>query len=286
MKTLVEAWTEDLRARISDPHLVAEEVRVGVFYTAVQLSSAHVGVAFTPRGLVDSVCCPRSAASAPPAGRMSGRSAWELAVYATSSVPLRRAVGVATLNALSCLAVDRFGTPGGTLLRGVDALESARVGAEDRVALVGAFTPYIRALKGRVRELWVVDRHPEALREDERDLWRPPEEADPILRAATVVLITGSALVEGGVDELLRASGSARRVVLAGPTTALWPVPFFARGVHVLAGIRVLDGPRLMRVVGEGGSGYFFEDAAEKVAVVRESPEDLQTTSARSRFTG
>lgn len=286
VKTLVEAWTEDLRARIPDPHLVAEDVRVGVFYTAVQLSSGHVGVAFTPRGLLDTVCCPKSAASAPPAGRLSGRSAWELAGYATSSVPLRRAVGIASLNALSSLAVDRFGTPGGSLVRGVDALESARVGAEDRVAMVGAFAPYIRALKGRVKELQVVDRHPEALREDERDFWRPPEQADRVLQDATVVLITGSALVEGGVDELLQASKSARRVVLAGPTTALWPVPFFARGVHMLAGIRVLDGPRLVRVVGEGGSGYFFEDAAEKVVVVRQTPEDLQTTSAQSPFTG
>jgi hypothetical protein len=56
-------------------------------YTAVQLSTGQVGVAFTPRGLVDAVCCPRSAASAPPAVRMAGCDAWELAEYATSPVP-------------------------------------------------------------------------------------------------------------------------------------------------------------------------------------------------------
>ncbi len=271
MATLVKAWTEDLRGRLPDAGLTAQEVRVGVFYTAVQLSTGHVGVAFTPRGLVDAVCCPRSAASAPPAGRMAGRDAWDLADYATSPVPLRRAVGVAALNALSSLAVERFGVPGGTLLPGADALEAADVRPEDRVAMVGAFAPFVRALKGRVAELWVVDRHPEALREDERPLWRPPEYAREVLGAATVVLLTGSALVEGGVDELLEASRQARRVVLAGPTTALWPIPFFDRGVHVLAGIRVLDGSRLVRIVGEGGSGYFFQDAAEKVAVVRHS---------------
>jgi hypothetical protein len=43
--SLVQAWTEDLRGRIPDPHLAAEDVRVGVFYTAVQLSTGHVGVA-------------------------------------------------------------------------------------------------------------------------------------------------------------------------------------------------------------------------------------------------
>lgn len=271
--TLVQDWTEDLRKRIPDPAPAVEEVRVGVFYTAVQLSTGHVGVAFTPRGLGDVVCCPRSAASAPPAGRLAGQSAWALAQYATSPVPLRRAVGVAVLNALSSLAVDRFGVPGGTLVPGLDALQAAGVCPEDRVAMVGAFAPFVRALKGRVADLWVVDQHPAALKDDEGSLWRPPDQAEHVLRAATVVLVTGSALVEDGVDLLLEASQGARRVVLAGPTTALWPVPFFRRGVHVLAGIRVLDGARLVRIVGEGGSGYFFDDAAEKAAVIRHTAD-------------
>ncbi len=280
MSSLVQDWTEDLHHRIPG-RVVAEDVRVGVFYTAVRLSTGHVGVAFTPRGLVDAVCCPRSAASAPPAGLLAGQDAWQLAEYATSPVPLRRAVGVAALNALSSLAVDRFGTPEGVLLPGVDALEAAEIRADDRVVMVGAFTPFVRTLKEQVAELWVVDRHPDALRDDERVLWRPPEGAAEVLAAATVVLLTGSALVEGGVDDLLAACGRARRVVLAGPTTSLWPVPFFAHGIHVLAGIRVLDGLRLMRVVGEGGSGYFFQDAAEKVAVVRQ--DVLRAQGAPSR---
>jgi uncharacterized protein (DUF4213/DUF364 family) len=280
--SLVQAWTEDLRGRIPDPHLAAEDVRVGVFYTAVQLSTGDVGVAFTPRGLVDAVCCPRSAASAPPAGRLAGQPVWALAEYATSPVPLRRAVGVAALNALSSLAVERFGVPGGLLLRGLDALQAADVRPEDRVAMVGAFAPFLRALKGQVADLWVVDRHPDALKDDERTLWRPPDQAEHVLRAATVVVVTGSALVEGGVEVLLEASRGARRVVLAGPTTALWPVPFFRWGVHVLAGIRVLDGPKLLRIVGEGGSGYFFEDAAEKVAVVRGSAQGAASPVPKS----
>jgi|FaiFalFF_MnMetaG_3_1042247.scaffolds.fasta_scaffold05774_3 uncharacterized protein (DUF4213/DUF364 family) len=267
---LVEAWTEALRARLKEEPIPVQDARVGVFYTAVALATGHVGVAFTPRGLADTVCCPRSAASAPPAGRLVGQDAWKLAADARSPVPLRRAVGVATLNALSALAMDRFGVPGGVQIPGLDALEAAGVLPEDRVALVGAFSPFIKALKNGVSALWVVDRHPEALREEERSLWRPPERAPEVLREATVVVITGSALVEGGMDELLESCPRARRVVVAGPTASPWPEPFFQRGVHVLGGIRALDGPRLVRIVGEGGSGYFFQEAAEKVCLVRE----------------
>ena len=75
-------------------------------------------------------------------------------------------------------------------------------------------------------------------------------------------------LLGGGLEELLDGARNARRVIMAGPTASPWPPTFFARGVHVLGGIRVKDGEKLLRVVSEGGSGYFFEDFAEKVCIV------------------
>lgn len=128
----------------------------------------------------------------------------------------------------------------------------------------------IKTLKGTVAELWVVDKHPQEVKPDETLFWRPPEQAAEVLSPADVVVVTGSALVGGGVDALLAAADRARRVVLAGPTASPWPPTFFARGVHVLGGIRVLDGDMLLQVVSEGGSGYFFDSAAERICVIRE----------------
>jgi uncharacterized protein (DUF4213/DUF364 family) len=257
-------------------------VRIGVFYTAAQLSSGHVGVAFTPRDLSDTVCCPKTAASAPPSGGMAGRDVWEIANYATSPVPLRRAVGVATLNALSALAISRHGTPGGELRPGLDALEAAEVAPDERVAMVGAFIPFIKALKGRVASLRIVDKHPEALRLEERPLWVEPERAAEALGQATIVIISGSALIEGGIDELLDASCRCRKVILAGPTASPWPPTFFRYGADILGGIRVRDPERLLAIVSEGGSGYMFDEAAEKVCIVRSST--LQTAEGCSQL--
>lgn len=268
--TIVEAWLRDLGDALAAEPVVVSDVRVGVFYTAARLASGETGLAFTPRDLADTVCCPRSAAAAPAAGRLAGQDAWALARDALAPNALRRSVGVAVLNALSVRAIERHGTPGGRVEPGVDALEAAGVVADDRVALVGAFVPFLKSLKGRVGGLAVVDRHREALKADELQYWRPPEAAAATLAEASVVVITASALVEGGLDELLTAAARARRVVLAGPTAPPWPGPFFARGVDVLGGVRVLDGEAILRIVGEGGSGYFFEGAAEKIAVVRE----------------
>ncbi len=267
---VIEAWLADLRAVLHGEPAAVSDVRIGVFYTAVALGTGETGVAFTPRDQTDTVCCPRSAAAAPQAGRLAGQDAWALAREATETNSLRRAVGVAVLNALSARAMARAGVPGGALLPGVDALQAAGVGPEDRVAMVGAFVPFIKALKGRVARLWVVDKHRDALKGEELPFWRSPDEAPEVLGAASVVVITGSALVEGGLDALLAAAASARSVVLAGPTASAWPRPFFERGVHIMGGIRVLDGRALLQVVSEGGSGYFFEGIAEKVCIVRE----------------
>jgi len=266
---LIEAWIEDLTRVLENVPLAVSDVRIGVFYTAAQLADGHTGLAFTPRGLTDTVCCPRSAAAAPPAGRLAGRDAWTLARYALSPVPLRRAVGVAVLNALSARAMTYHGVPGGRLLPGMDALEAADVYADDRVAMVGGFIPFIKALKRQVAELWVVDKHPEALKPDELPYWRPPEQVEEVLSQANVVVITGSSLVEGGIDGLLEAATRARKIVMAGPTASPWPPPFFERGVHVLGGVQVADGARILQVVSEGGSGYFFDKGAGKVSVVR-----------------
>jgi uncharacterized protein (DUF4213/DUF364 family) len=240
------------------------DVRIGVFYTAARLASGETAVAFDATRPLRHGLPPAHGGGA----RARAGTCEDAALAETPSpVALRRAVGVAVLNALSARAMARAGIPG----RALAAWTRCRgeVQPEDRVTMVGAFVPFLRALDGRVAELLVVDKHPGALKDDERPLWRPPAEAEAALSRATVVLMTGSALVEAGIDALLAAARGARRVVMAGPTASPWPPPFFARGVHVLGGMRVRDGEAMLRLVGEGGSGYFFEGIAEKVCFVR-----------------
>lgn len=270
MVLVVEDLISSLGGGLNQRPLTVTQVCIGVFYTAVQLSSGHVGVAFTPRGMEDTVCCPRSAAELPEAGRLSGQSAWNLADWALGSYRLRVTIGVATLNALSaCLMAERS-VPGGRVLVGTDALDTVPIQARDRVVMVGAFAPFIRRLKGQPVQLKVVDKHRQALKDDELHLWSPPESINEVLAQADVAIITGSVLVEGGLDRILDACTGAREVVLAGPTASPWPEPFFARGVTVVGGIKVRDGTAFMRLVAEGGSGYFFSGPAEKIAIVKE----------------
>ena len=264
---LVAEWLSDLRRNFTDEPLVSD-ARVGVFYTAVEISTGEVGVAFTPRDLTDTVCCPKTAAGAPPAGRLIGVRAWETAKYALSPSALRRALGIATLNALSAAAINRFGLPEGIMREKLDALDAAGIADDDEVVMVGALIPFIKKLKGRVASIKVIDKHRDALKPEEQALWAPPESAAEVLKDASVVIFSGSTLVEGGIEELLSWSEAARVRVMAGPTTPLWPRPFFKHGIAILGGICVLNGRDLLTIVGQGGSGYFFGTAARKACVI------------------
>lgn len=150
-ESIIQAWITDLQEVLGKEPLTVEDIRIGVFYTAVRLSDDRVEVAFTPRGLTDSVCCPQSAAEAPLAGKLDGRSAWSLAEYALSRAALRRAVGVATLNGLSARALSRIEIADARILASVDALDAAKVQPEDRVVLLEPLSPSLKSYGTELR---------------------------------------------------------------------------------------------------------------------------------------
>jgi len=267
--TIVQELTRTMNRSFGQRDIVVQDIRIGVFYTGAKLSTGDAGVAFTPRDLEDTVCCPRSAAKMPASGKLKGRKALELLRLAHSDNSMKRSVGIAVLNALSALLIKEQGIKNARVRKGADALDVIEIRPGDKIAMVGAFVPFIRKLKERSSELYILDKHPQALKEDERHLWRDPGSMADIMPKANVVIITGSSMVEGGLDDLLRACTQAREIVLAGPTASTWPEPFFKRGVTVMAGIFVNDGDRLLQVVSEGGSGYFFTGFAQKMAIIR-----------------
>jgi uncharacterized protein (DUF4213/DUF364 family) len=268
--TIIQELIKTMNKSLGKRAITVEDIRIGVFYTAAKLSTGDAGVAFTPRDLEDTVCCPRSAAKMPASGKLRGRKALELIKLANSDNTMQRSVGVAVLNALSALQIREQGIKEAHIMKGADALDVIEIKAGDTLVMVGAFVPFIKKLKGRSKELYIIDKHPQALKEEERHLWRSPASIAAIMPQADIVIITGYSMVEGGLDELLSACTKAREIILAGPTASAWPEPFFKRGVTVMAGISINDPDTLLQVVSEGGSGYFFTGFARKIAIIRE----------------
>jgi len=225
------------------------DVRIGLGYTAVQIEDGNVGVAYTFRD--DSATgCSVFMGKRP----LAGSSAGDLLDYFSSDVRLESTVGLAVINALSNRK-DPEQEEG-------DLLESLALRANDRVGMVGFFGPLVGPIEQRVRELVIFERDP---RRSPRV--RPAEAAHQELPDCDVALISSTALIGGGMDALLTASGDCREVVLVGASTPLVPEIFGHCGVTMLSGITVEDGPGILQIVSEGGGMGFFGRRVRKVNI-------------------
>jgi len=208
----------------------AREVRVGAFWTAVW--SRSCGLAST-LGAGDHE---HGATFVTEAGRLREHSARQLAGLAHSDSTLEAGIGLAAINSL--LEVDE--TQCVELNAGQLLIEHA---PGRQVALVGHF-PFVPELRRVAGSLWVIDLHPAA-----GDLG--PEEGAQLIPRADLVAITGSALINHTLEDLLQRCRPDAFVMVLGPTAPLSPV-LFDYGVDVISGTRVVDPERALRCVSQG----------------------------------
>jgi uncharacterized protein len=198
----------------------------------------------------------------PPGGRCARE--------ALSSHGIRRAVGIATVNALADCCWQRRPHPDVKLRHGVDAFDATEIHRGDRVVVVGAFVPFLKELKRRGQAFLVLEQDPATLKADELPFFRPAEQVGEILPNADVVLITGSTLVSNTLEHLLTLTRPDARVTVVGPTVGMLPDAFLARGADVLGCVRITEPDLFLDLLAEGGSGYhFFGRSAQKLVLAR-----------------
>jgi len=79
----------------------------------------------------------------------------------------------------------------------------------------------------------------------------PASEAKRVIPQADVIAITGTALINGTMGELLSWCPKESIVMVLGATTPLSPV-WFDYGVDLISGTRVTDPELLLRLISEG----------------------------------
>lgn len=268
--------------------IAVERAVIGLFFTGVKLNTGVAGACATPlRSIPEAVCCPSSAMAMPFPGKLHGRLANDLLKETAAPSGIRRAVGVAVMNALAEMCWELHRTPGIELRTGVDAYDAAAIQPGETVAVVGAFVPFLKALKRAHQNFTVLEMDAATLKPEELAYFRPADQADAVLPDADVVLITGTTLLNNTLEHLLALCRPRARVVLVGPTVGLLPDAFLRRGVAVLGGVRVTAPDQFLDVLAEGGSGYhFFGRSAEKVVLMRRAaasglqPDDAATVRA------
>jgi uncharacterized protein len=261
--------------------ITIERAVVGLFFTGVKLSNGTAGTSATPiKSIPEAVCCPSSAMAMPFPGKLRGRRAVDLAHEALSGHGIRRAVGIATVNALADCCWQRRPHPDIELHHGVDAFDATDIRHGDKVVVVGAFVPFLKELKRRGQAFLVLEQDSATLKADELPFFRPAEQAAEILPDADVVLITGSTLVNNTLEDLLALARPDARVTIVGPTVGMLPDAFLARGADVLGCVRITEPDAFLDLLAEGGSGYhFFGRTAQKLVLARR-PAEFDTRAA------
>src|SRR5579885_1935136 len=121
-------------------HIAVERAVIGLFFTGVKLSTGHAGACATPiKSIPEAVCCPSSAMAMPFPGKLQGRPVRGVVEEAFSPHGIRRAVGIAAVNALAELCWQRRPHPEAELRRGLDAFDANVFRPGDRTVVVGAF---------------------------------------------------------------------------------------------------------------------------------------------------
>lgn len=251
--------------------LTVERVVLGLFFTGVKLSNGTGGLCATPlKSIPGAVCCPSSARAMPDSGRLKSRTAVRFIEEMMEGNPLKRAMGIAVLNALSMTCWERRPPARYSIKSGVDAIDEVVIPDTAYVVVVGAILPVLRALKRRGRPFGILELDPTVLKPDEIPHWIRPEQASAEVSQADLLLITGTTLINDTLEGLLGLRKPGARAIVMGPTASGLPDAFFRRGVEMLGGVKVTEPDRVLDVIVEGGSGYhFFEKGADRILIQR-----------------
>lgn len=256
---------DNLKDQIHD--IEVERAVIGLFFTGVCLNTGHAGICATPiKEIPEAVCCPSSARAIPNAGHLTERPVEKYLDDALSNIPMKKALGIAVLSALSSYCRDKGLVNGYETKVGVDAIECLDLKEDTYPVLIGAIVPFLRILKQRKKPFTVIELDPRTLKADEILFYAPPGKTPEIVPKADVLVITGTTLINGTLEGILRLARPDAQVVVLGPTASILPQAFFRRGVNILGGDAITDPQKMLDTLAEGGSGYhLYGKSVERV---------------------
>jgi len=264
----IDIITEKSPTPLQDIYI--DDLVIGIFFTGVNLSTGHGGVAFTPMGEIpEAVCCPTTAARMPQAGNLDGSPISEILRYALDTNVLKSAIGVATVNALTQWIIESEEKGEYQVIKDKDGFDLLEIQPHETVSLIGAFGPYIRRLKTMGNPFFIIEKNPQTLRVDEIKYFKSESEMASAIGRSNVVIITGTTIVNHTIDYILSLNTNGKRTAIIGPTASMIPDAFFKRGVTVMAGVRIFNPDLMIKILKQGGSAYhLLKECSEKIAFI------------------
>lgn len=234
-----------------------EKVCIGLGYTGVKLSTGHAGLCHTQQSELSPQCCQVNEE----AGTFTGSSALELASLVKTWDFIKNNIGIATLNALFQVIVDKY--PSEYLLSEENIVDFIEIKADDTVVMIGKIDPFIQPIKEKTDSFFIIERNP--LHRNKDTL--PDTACEEYLPEADILLITGSTIANGSVDYILNSSKNAKQTIMVGPTCGMIPDPFFNKGVTAIGGVKITDADKALQIISEGGGTKALKPAMKFITI-------------------
>lgn len=247
-----------IRALHLPPQQAADSARAASRgeFCALELDDGTLGLAYV---LLGDTCAALHAG--PWQATLPGQDALQLAERLPHSTDgAERVLAWAALNALTRHLFDlaAYRPPVSR-----DSLGQLPIEPGERIGMVGLFGPLIERFLAAGARLTVIELLPELVteRENFRVTLDPAE-----LAGCRKVLCTSTVLLNDSLDALLPHCRDARWLAMVGPGAGCLPDPLFRRGVTLLGGTWVEDGPACIDALTQGES---LARGTRKVAIER-----------------
>lgn len=243
------------------------QVFIGALFTAVELSSGYCGLAKTEyTGSLHH-------------GHRNGSLKFEPGTYAGSNlIKLLQAsenngfLNVVQLAATNALSAEWISKGKYKIIENADPLDLI-VPQGKNIAMVGAFCSYIRKLSQQHCQLQVLELDEQAFDEESKIFYVPAEKSVEVFKQSDIAIITGSALANNTMDQLLLEIPAHVQIIVVGPSGGVIPEVLFDKNVSIIGATRVINNKMLFQMIAEGASGYhlFQCGAAQKICILNES---------------
>lgn len=215
-------------ARVVLPPLADNPGREGEF-CAVQLDDGSVGMAFT---LLEGTLAMLHARGP---GTLAGRAALDLVRGYAEGDGAARALGLATVNALTRRLYDRAGFIADNA---VDSFGSLNLSSGDRLGMVGHFTPLIAQARAMGIPVTVLELKAELVREEPGLVVTLDASR---LAGCNKIVSTSTLLLNDTFETVAGFWRGADAVAIVGPSAGCPPDPLFAAGASAVGAAWVVD---------------------------------------------
>lgn len=222
---------EDIIASL-DHDAKVKDIRQGLFHTGVLTRNCGLAATLPRDALKQSPPLVKSP------GNLLDLSAFELANMAFSESIPEAAIGMAAINSL--IDIDESNC---SELNASELI--IEKGINKNVVIIGHF-PFVPRLREIAGDLWVIEKNP--MPGDYTE-----DTAEEVIPEADVLAITGTAITNHSIEDLLKMKKESSFTVVLGDSAVLSPI-LFDYGIDAVAGTKVIDSELALRCVSQGAN--------------------------------